>query len=129
MTPRIMSRRKPLSLEPVHRIVSASTKARPRTTAVASVFDLALALAAPKRTKLRAACQPPPQPTTCRVWRDEDGTVKVQGGQYPANRWTLEREEQERQRRARQILPKPPKRARTVGRKLRELVGDDGSDE
>ncbi len=90
---------------------------------MAWVFDLALA--APKRTKLRAACPPPPQPTTAQVLRDEDGNVKVKGGQYPANRWTLEREEQERQRRARQVLPKPPKRARTVGRKLREMVGGD----
>jgi hypothetical protein len=54
-----------------------------------------------------------------------DGITRHTGAQYPANRWTEEREEAERQRRARQRPPKPTKAARTRSRKLLEMIGED----
>jgi hypothetical protein len=51
------------------------------------------------------------------------GVTKVQGSRYPANRWTDERAEQEKARRARQKPPKPVRGARTRGKKLLDLIG------
>lgn len=52
----------------------------------------------------------------------DGGTTRCVGGQYPADRWTVEREAQERARRARQRPPRPVKKARTRGKKLAELI-------
>jgi len=55
------------------------------------------------------------------------GITRTIGAVYP-ERWTEEDHERERMRRAKQRPPKPPKRAKTRGRKLRDLIGDDNWD-
>lgn len=104
----------------------------PVTRAARSVFELVVPAAPPpKRTKRREPlacisqlelfdwlCDEPnsgrktaqikPQRTVMHALRDGAG-VKVCGLAYPGNRWTPEKEEKERARRARQVLPKPPR--------------------
>lgn len=53
------------------------------------------------------------------------GVTKCVGARYPANRWDERRVEQDRQRRAKQKPPKPSRKAKTRGKKLLALVGDD----
>jgi hypothetical protein len=56
-------------------------------------------------------------------------SVRREGGTVVVSRLTLQETEQwkerERQRRARQVLPKPPAGAKTRSKKLLELVGND----
>ncbi len=113
----------------VQRVVPALGQKPVPVRAVLSVFDLARSIA-------MAVAEMPPAPvevtpSTPRPWRPvvvaQEGVTRVSGAQYPSNRWTAEREEQERVRRAKQTPPKPSKAARTKSRKLRDLIGgDDG---
>lgn len=57
------------------------------------------------------------------VDRSADG-VRCVGAQYPADRMTEEKAERERERRARQKPPRPSKRARTRGKKVRAWDGE-----
>lgn len=63
-----------------------------------------------------------PGPTVKR----EPGVIRVVGARYPDNRWTEEKEERERERRARQIVPRPTGRVRTRGKKVRAWDGESG---
>lgn len=63
-----------------------------------------------------------PAPTVKR----EPGVVRVVGARYPDNRWTEEKEERERERRARQIVPRPTRRVITRGRTVRAWDGESG---
>lgn len=114
---------------PRHDVVSASAAAAPETTAPRSIFDFAAAFKKLKargrfgaadgfKTTAAAAANP-----VNRV-EIELGVTRHVGAAYPA-RWTPEDEERERQRRARQRPPRPTRKAKTRGRKLLELVGDE----
>lgn len=52
----------------------------------------------------------------------QDGRLRIDGAAYPM-RWTAADHEREVQRRARQVLPRPPKGARTKSEKLIALLG------
>jgi hypothetical protein len=109
---------------PVHRTVAAAGLPPPETSAARSIWDLAGCLASVPSAPPTLAEPPPYRAEKAQVIRAV-GTTRHVGCAYPANRWTPEREEQERARRARQRPPKPVKKARTRSRKLLDLVGDD----
>ncbi len=123
----------PFYLPPVHRSVKADTTQAPDTSgAPRSVWDLAAVVADAGRMlasglgRFGGAEQfKAKRPTVVRT----DGAVRVVGAAYPANRWDEERIEQERQRRAKQRPPKPTRKAKTTGAKLRELIGPEHDDE
>jgi hypothetical protein len=108
---------------PVHRVVAAAGLPPPETSAPRSIWDLAgclgCATSAPPPQD-----EPPPYPAERPQVIRAVGSTRHIGSAYPANRWTPEREEQERARRARQRPPKPVKKARTRSQKLLDLVGD-----
>lgn len=113
---------------PAQSVVAACEAKALRTSAASSIFGMADAIKAAKDLRRRGrfgeSCgflPSTPSPTVTR----EGGIVRVVGAAYPANRWDEQRHEQERQRRARQKPPRPTKRARTKGKKLRDLIGDD----
>lgn len=127
---------------PAHRWISAaSAEPLPPVSAPRSVFDLASGLGLPDsarerqrmlREQDRATAAEhvrgqTPSPASS-VVRTAAG-VRVIGAQYPAARWTPEREEAERARRARQKPPKPVKKARTRSKKLLELIGGEQDQE
>lgn len=117
---------------PVVRIIVPAIDCKPlRTNALRSVFDAGSAangfhlLSMGRRLSLAPAPdEDGERPRFIQCQRDS-GTTRCFGGQYPSDRWTPEKEEKERQRRARQIVPRPPKGARSKGKKLRDLVGND----
>ena len=106
------------------RIVSAATAPKLRTRAPASVWDLAAPGLRTQAFGMVLAEMPPAPPLRAQVTR-ADGVVRVVGAAYPSNRWDAEREEQERIRRAKQRPPRPPKGARTRGRKVRVWDGEE----
>jgi len=53
-----------------------------------------------------------------------EGVTVVTGMSYPDGRLTPEKIEAERIRRAKQVLPKPPKSAKTISKRFRELVNE-----
>lgn len=106
------------------RIVSAATAPRLRTRGPASVWDMAAAVGLQTRGLGMVLAELPPAPPLRSVVQRGDGVVKVVGASYPANRWDAEREEQERIRRAKQKPPRPPKGARTRGKKVRQWDGE-----
>lgn len=113
---------------PTRSVVAAAQAQTPRTTAASSIFGMADAIKAAKDLQRRGRfgeaggfLPSTPAPTVTR----EGGVVRVVGAAYPAGRMTEAREEAEKQRRARQKPPKPTRRARTKGKKLRDLIGDD----
>ena len=105
-------------------MIQAADAPKLRTRAQSSIWAVAQAIADDKRVHL-GKTGPECEPQTLQAVHREHGVTRVMGAQYPANRWTQEREEQERARRARQVLPKPPKGARTKSRKLIEMMGGD----
>lgn len=107
--------------QPVHRIVAAAGLSPPVTRAARSVFDLAAGLG---ETTSDVTPDASPYPAEVRQVVRTGGTTRHVGCAYPSNRWTPEREEQERARRARQRPPKPVKGARTRSRKLSEMIGE-----
>jgi hypothetical protein len=110
---------------PVRRVVSAAD-APPIQPAdrASSVFDVAvlMRMSAALRLNGRTGHDEVFRPPASAVQRTESG-ARVIGAAYPANRWTPEREEAERVRRAKQKPPKPVKKARTRSRKLLEMIG------
>lgn len=109
----------------VHRIVPAAGRAKPATRGLPSVFDLGRQDAT---RGLRLAMQPASgasdQDRKFTQAQRDAGTTRVIGGQYPADRWTAEREAHELARRARQRPPRPTRKARTRGRKVRAWDGE-----
>lgn len=120
-------------MPPVRRTVDARTTSTPVTRAARSVFDIGIAAAAQRLTTtgrfgdsagFKASA---PLSVKAKVERTS-GVTKITGASYPS-RWTAEDEERERQRRARQKPPRPPKKAKTRGKKLLDLIGvDDDTD-
>lgn len=102
---------------PVRLVVSAAGRQPPKTIAPRSIFDAAGSSI--PRTRLRSA--------ECTVQRARkvvelgDG-IRRHIALLPQE--TEEWAERERARRARQRPPKPTKKARTVGKKLAELIGE-----
>lgn len=107
----------------VHLVVPAAGRALPLTRAPASVFQLA---ERPIRTALRASMTPTPQPVLVSA-SIADGVKRCTGHSYPGNRWTEEKAEAERIRRAKQRPPKPTKQKRLKLRGTR--WSDFGADE
>lgn len=116
--------------EPVlHLVVSAAGAKPPRTRAPRSVFELDASMLTPSallpgRGQRGARAD---TGTALRVieCRRDDSTTRCTGGQYPADRWTPEKAEQEVRRRAKQRPPKPTQRFKRKGKKLLSLIGDD----
>lgn len=118
----------------VHRLVPAAGRKPPPTVGLHSVFELA----SPKRDKLRVLFtrtvpppvdvtpQPAERPRYFTAAERAPGAVRVIGGQYPANRWTDERQDHEERRRAAQKYkcppPRPGKAYRSKSKKLRTML-------
>ncbi|QKV52032.1 hypothetical protein [Comamonas antarctica] len=85
-----------------------------------SVFNLAqMGLTVDSFAK---ASSPPRKECYAKRMQPQDGRLRIDGAAYPA-RWTAADYKREVQRRARQVIPRPPKGARTKSEKLRALVG------
>ena len=110
-------------LQIVRRIVPAVGCPMPRTRAVCTVFAMATAPAPPRMAEGLTKPAADSAPRFGHLAR-EPGITRVEGMQYPRDRWTEEKAEHERQRRARQKPPRPTRRAKTRGRKLLELIGE-----
>lgn len=107
---------------PLHVIVPAAGQPLPRTRAPRSIFEVGTASGIRSMLGDSFSSDAAERPTRFSVCVRDGGTTRCVGGQYPANRWTAEREAQERARRARQKPPRPVKKARTRGKKLAELI-------
>lgn len=107
---------------PVRRVVPAAEAEPVKTRAVASIFALAASIRRPAGRPAFAASAPAPLQAVA-VVRSE-GVTRHVGAMYPAGRWTPEKEEAERARRARQRPPKPTAAAKTRGKKVREWDGE-----
>lgn len=117
---------------PVRRIVPAAQAQAITGLGPASIFDMAAAAKAAKALRMGGRFggaggfdpAPPYAEQRATVTR-ADGVTRCTGSKYPSNRWDEAREEQERQRRARQKPPRPTKRAKSRGRKVRMWDGED----
>lgn len=108
---------------PSHSVTRAGETSAPVTTAPRSIWDMAKAAASMLKRGGRfgdAAGFETHAPTKARIERSP-GVTRHVGASYPV-RWTEEDQERERQRRARQKPPRPPKKAKTRGRKLLDLI-------
>jgi hypothetical protein len=120
--------------EPVHRVrTKAGALPPPETNSPRSVFELGYSVAsAPVRlhrycvpgssTGSAASASAPPRRAVNIVARAGD-RVRVSGLAYPGDRWTAERAEKERIRRAKQIVPRPSAAAKQFNFKREPLVG------
>lgn len=114
-------------LYPTRTCVPAAGTTAPVSRSPASIFDAAAIVAAAQMLRSGGRFGAPeqfkaqPAPQVTRV----DGVVRVVGARYPANRWDDARQEQEQARRARQRPPKPTKRAKTRGKKVRRWDGEE----
>lgn len=113
---------------PARSVVAAADAPPPKTAAASSIWGLAALVASVKGMKARGRfgaavgfVASTPSPAVVR----EGAVVRVTGARYPADRWTEERQEQEKARRARQKPPKPSKKARTRGKKVRQWDGEE----
>ncbi len=122
---------------PTHRMIAATEAAPIKPTAPRSVFDLAAGMDLPTLREMSAALKAHGRTAHAPVFAASASTpgsvpakvateqgARVIGAQYPANRWTPEREEQERIRRAKQRPPKPKAGTRKRSKKLMETIGD-----
>jgi hypothetical protein len=112
---------------PARSLVAAADVPPPKTAAVSSIWGMAALAASVKGMKAQGRfgaaagfVASAPSPAVVR----EGPIVRVTGARYPADRWTEEREEQEKARRARQKPPRPTKKARTRGKKVRQWDGE-----
>lgn len=117
---------------PVRRVVPAAQAQALTGLGPASVFTMADAAAASKalrsggRFGSAEGFEPaPPYAERRATVTRADGVTRCTGSQYPSNRWDEAREEQEKARRARQKPPRPTKRAKSRGRKVRLWDGED----
>lgn len=108
---------------PQHRVVAAAELPPPVTRAPTSIFAMAATIKAARRTAFSES-RPAPLPAV-HVQRAH-GITRVTGAQYPAARWTQEKAEAERARRAKQRPPRPTAAAKTRGKKVREWDGEGG---
>lgn len=108
---------------PVRRIVSATEATPIRTRAPASIFAMAGMLRSARPARPAFAVSAPAALPAVAVERRE-GVTRIVGAMYPAGRWTPEKEEAERVRRAKQRPPKPTAAAKTRGKKVREWDGE-----
>lgn len=109
---------------PEHRVVRAEEAAPVRTRAPASIFAFAALIKRSGRRQAHFAQSAPAPLPAVAVQRDGEA-CRVVGAAYPANRWTEERAEKERIRRAKQRPPKPTAAAKgRRSRKLLELIGE-----
>lgn len=110
---------------PERRVISARQAEPVKTRAPASIF--AFAAACGHVGGRMPAFQPSaPAPLHSVAVQRADGVIRNVGAMYPAGRWTPEKQEAERARRARQRPPKPTAAAKTRGKKVREWDGLDG---
>lgn len=117
---------------PARSVVAAVDLPPPKTAAVASIWGMAALVASVKGMKAQGRfgaatwfVASSPSPAVVR----EGAVVRVTGARYPADRMTEAKEEAERQRRARQKPPKPSKKARTRGKKVRQWDGEGDYDD
>jgi hypothetical protein len=105
---------------PTRSIVAASEREPPKTRAIRTVFELAAATSA---LRLMAGVNRVEDDQAARFAQalHAYGTTRCIGAAYPV-RWTAEDHERERARRARQRPPKPPRRAKTMGKRLALLA-------
>lgn len=89
----------------IRRLTRAGDAPPPPTRAPRSIFDLAQRIGADMHQASSASSSPPPRAVDT-VARAGD-VVRVRGLAYPGGRWTAERAERERIRRAKQRPPKP----------------------
>jgi hypothetical protein len=118
----------------VHAWTAAADAPAPVTRAPRSIFDMVSVIKAAgkmaKRGRFGAASgfkvtpTTSPYPEQAPTVERADGVVRVAGARYPSNRWDDAREERERERRARQRPPKPVKKAKTRGKKVRQWDGE-----
>lgn len=109
---------------PEHRVIAAADAPPPVTRAHASIFAMAATFMKgqpSRRYDFDATTRPGALPV--QVERAA-GVTRVVGAQYPACRWTEEKAEAERIRRAKQRPPKPSARAKSRGKKVREWDGE-----
>lgn len=109
---------------PEHRVVSAADAPPPVTRAPASIFAMAatyLKGQPPRRYDFKPS---EPGRLAASAVERAAGVTRVVGAQYPAARWTPEKEEAERIRRAKQRPPKPTAGAKSRGKKVREWDGE-----
>lgn len=107
---------------PTHTVVPAAQAEAIATDAPRSVFDLHRY--SPGAFGFVARDVPPDTKRHVRKVDLGGGVTRGVGAAYPV-RWTPEDEERERRRRAKQRPPKPSRKAKTRGRKLLELIGND----
>lgn len=117
---------------PARSLVAAADVPPPKTAAVSSIWGMAALVASVKGMKAQGRfgaaagfVASSPSPAVVR----EGAVVRVTGARYPADRMTEAKEEAERQRRARQKPPKPSKKARTRGKKVRQWDGEGDYDD
>jgi hypothetical protein len=120
---------------PTHRMIAATEAPPIKPTAPRSVFDLAAGMDLPTLRRMSASLKahgrtghdPVFSPASASASPAKISTAngaRIVGAQYPANRWTPEREEQERIRRAKQKPPKPKASARKRSKALMEAIGN-----
>lgn len=102
-------------------MVDAATLEVPATRAKRSIFDLAKTY---RRFRKQLEMSSSGGHIRIEAKVVNSGVTQFFGASYPS-RCTLEDEERERVRRARQKPPPPSKRAKTRGRKLLEIIGDE----
>lgn len=108
---------------PERRVISARQAEPVKTRAPASIFAMAGMLRSARPARPAFAVSAPAALPAVAVERRE-GVTRIVGAMYPAGRWTPEKEEAERIRRAKQRPPKPTAAAKTRGKKVREWDGE-----
>lgn len=106
------------------RVIPASEAAPLALTLKAPISVFNLAALELTIDSVRSKSDQPRAECYARRMQPTDGCLRVEGAAYPV-RWTAADYKREVQRRARQVLPRPPKGARTKSEKLRALVGAD----
>lgn len=114
---------------PRHRVIAAAEAEAARTVAAPSIFALAARIAAKSKRaagqhRVPAFVPSAPGGLHSVAIERRDGITRNVGAMYPAGRWTPEKEEAERVRRAKQRPPKPTRQARTRSAKLLGMIGE-----
>ncbi len=104
------------------RVIPASEAAPLALTLKAPVSVFNLAALELTIDRVRSKSDQPRAECYARRMQPQDGCLRVEGAAYPM-RWTAADYKREVQRRARQVLPRPPKAARTKSEKLIALLG------
>lgn len=94
--------------------VQAAERSRPARPGPASVFDLAVVQMRPVKLSSEQRRR------HSRVIEKVGGRVRIMVDERETPEW----QEREYQRRARQVVPRPPKAVETKGEKLKQLIGE-----